>query len=365
MSSSRAPNRLHILCFGNPLHGDDGFGPAVSMALRRQPLPESVKVFDCETRGLDVLGLFEDCDEVVLVDAMAGEQAGRVRCLTPDEVPAEPVSGGGHGAGVGYLLASLREMIAMPPTTVVAAEIGEPKTFSPGLSLPLAAAVWEAVDLIRQRWLPQSAVGSGELAEELEVLREANRALEVELIANAETFETLMSDQEQQQDELQRRTREISRLQGAIERAFATMTEILIVLGADGRVSRVSTMLERDLGFSPQSVIGGYIEQVFTEDARALLQLMLPESDANRGEALLFRAIRASGGPFEAELNLRRASPQAGEPVSLPYLVRGNLLHSSAGKLEGAVVVATNIFGLKARESALQDSQKRLRETAA
>ena len=49
---------------------------------------------------------------------------------------------------------------------------------------------------------------------------------------------------------------------------------------------------------------------------------------------------------------------------AFPYLVHASLLHSQAGKLEGAVVVATNISPLKAREKALRENESMLHETA-
>ena len=48
-------SRLRILCFGNPLHGDDGFGPAVALALRRLLAAGTAEVIDCGNRGLDAL----------------------------------------------------------------------------------------------------------------------------------------------------------------------------------------------------------------------------------------------------------------------------------------------------------------------
>lgn len=45
--------RLRVLCFGNPLHGDDGYGPAVALALRKQVKCAGADIVDCGNRGLD------------------------------------------------------------------------------------------------------------------------------------------------------------------------------------------------------------------------------------------------------------------------------------------------------------------------
>ncbi len=47
--------RLRVLCFGNPLHGDDGYGPAVALALRKQVKCAGADIVDCGNRGLDAL----------------------------------------------------------------------------------------------------------------------------------------------------------------------------------------------------------------------------------------------------------------------------------------------------------------------
>ncbi|MFN4340815.1 MAG: hydrogenase maturation protease [Azonexus sp.] len=355
-------SRLRILCFGNPLHGDDGFGPAVALALRRLLATGSAEVIDCGNRGLDALHLFEHVRQVIVVDAMAGPRPGTVHLLGPRDVPVEDHHGG-HGAGVGYLLAAVRETLSPPPRIdVIAAEIGPVGTFAPGLSVDVAAAVGQAVGLIRQRFLSAREDIAAELANELDMLREANQALEDELIQSTETMELLIAEQERQQDELRRRSEELSRLHGALERAIGTMAEIFVMLGPDGRVTRINPLLEQELGYTPASLIGAYFEDCLTAPSFQQLCSRLPVAQA----PCLLHAIQAAGGRFSAELNFRRAG--SGQPPdtddAVPYLVRASLLHSQAGKLEGAVIVATNIAPLKSREQALRDNERLLRETA-
>jgi hydrogenase maturation protease len=355
--------RLRILCFGNPLHGDDGFGPAVAMALRRVQLQAQVEIVDCGTRGIDALHFFEHCPHVIVVDAMAGDQPGRLHRLAADRIPVESAGSGGHGAGVGYLLAAVRETMTTPPhIDVIAVEIGPVKTFAPGLSLEVAAAVAETTELIRTRWASSSCAQACELSGELEVVRQANQALETELIKSTEALELLIAEQERQQDELQLRSQELARLHGALERAIATMAEIFVMLGPDGRVIRANRLLARELGYAPEALVGHYFEDCLGESDRQQLRDMLP---VNRGTPLLLNAIRAAGGRFEAELNFRRADAPAGDETgTLPYLVHASLIHSQAGKLEGAVVVSSNIAMLKGREKALRNNERLLHETA-
>jgi hydrogenase maturation protease len=66
---------VRVVCFGNPWHGDDGFGLHV---LRR--LPGEVDAFDAGTAGLDALPYLESCAKAVLVDAVrTGAPVGTVQ----------------------------------------------------------------------------------------------------------------------------------------------------------------------------------------------------------------------------------------------------------------------------------------------
>ncbi|GAB4255971.1 MAG: hypothetical protein Kow0065_04460 [Methylomicrobium sp.] len=140
----------HILCFGNPLHGDDGFGPAVYRKLAAQKLPSDVRLFDAGTPGLAALSLFQDCCEAIIVDAVAsGGVPGEVSWLAPETTVPEPALIG-HGIGVGYLLQAVAALPECPPRIrIVAAEIARSTPFSPGLSEPVRQAVDAAFLLLK------------------------------------------------------------------------------------------------------------------------------------------------------------------------------------------------------------------------
>ncbi len=136
-----------VVCFGNPLHGDDGFGHAVYRRLCALPPPRPVEACEAGVRGLDAAPLFAGCARVIVVDALAaGGRPGTLHELRPEEVPVEPAAAGGHGAGLGALLAALGELVERPPRiTVLAAEAAAIRPFAPGLSPAVAAAVEPAV----------------------------------------------------------------------------------------------------------------------------------------------------------------------------------------------------------------------------
>lgn len=55
---------------GNPLAGDDGFGPAVLRRLAGEELPPEVELADGGVLGIDLLSELEEIDRLILVDAV-------------------------------------------------------------------------------------------------------------------------------------------------------------------------------------------------------------------------------------------------------------------------------------------------------
>ncbi len=145
--------RVHILCFGNLWHGDDGFGLHVLKQLREQRrLPAHVRTFDAGTAGLNALPLFEGCKKAVLVDAVkTGANIGRLHRLSLNSSAPNPGQQGMHGAGVEHLLAALPAAFGdgtIPELVLIGAEVGQIAPFTTALSPPVAAAMAQAVKLV-------------------------------------------------------------------------------------------------------------------------------------------------------------------------------------------------------------------------
>lgn len=140
--------RRHIICFGNPLHGDDGFGPAVYERLARRKRPANLRLTDAGAPGPAALALFEDCDEVLIVDALAPAGApGRISRPCPASI-MEEATPATHGLGLGYVLRALSALPeTMPAIEILAAEVEIVAPFRPGLSAPVARAVDEVAAL--------------------------------------------------------------------------------------------------------------------------------------------------------------------------------------------------------------------------
>ncbi len=153
---------MNILCFGNLLQGDDGFGIHLHRELHGLGLPESVCLVDAGLLGLSALGYFEDCDEVIVVDAVGSPapgfpelSPGRVRWIMLEEVDSPAVAFSSHSLDLHYLVHALPILFegrAMPAISILGVEVqagsGE---FSMELSPKVREALPIAVDLILGR----------------------------------------------------------------------------------------------------------------------------------------------------------------------------------------------------------------------
>jgi hydrogenase maturation protease len=85
------PSRSEVLVIGlgNPIMGDDGLGIAALERLRESwALPQSVRLVDGGTWGMNLLPLVEDARELLFLDAIdRGRPAGELNVLEREELP--------------------------------------------------------------------------------------------------------------------------------------------------------------------------------------------------------------------------------------------------------------------------------------
>lgn len=152
--------RIHVVCFGSLVQGDDGFGVHVHRRLVEQAwlsemgAAEDVHLFDGSTLGLGALSLFDECDRAIVVDALESRGSpGSVHRLRLEDLAPPLETFSAHAMDLSHLFYVLPIVFAgraMPEVVIVGAEIGRPSgTFSMSLSPPLAVAVDEAVTAIR------------------------------------------------------------------------------------------------------------------------------------------------------------------------------------------------------------------------
>lgn len=145
----------HLICFGNELHGDDGFGAVVYQRLLALGAPPGWLLFETGSRGLDALALFDGCEQAIIVDAAAPAGCPG-RLIQPKAADIETSAAVDvHGAGVGYLLRALAVLDRRPQLRVIAAEMTELTSFQPGLSPAVEQAVERVIPILR-RWMERS-----------------------------------------------------------------------------------------------------------------------------------------------------------------------------------------------------------------
>ncbi|HEY8035589.1 MAG TPA: hydrogenase maturation protease [Methylobacter sp.] len=146
----------HIVCFGNELHGDDGFGVRIYAQLLQLTWPKNVEIFNAGIAGLNALRFLENCRQAILVDALANfGNVGEIFVLKPEDLADRPQQLTGHGLGIPYLLEALKIIRnPLPGILIVGVEIAAVTPFSSGLSDKTEQAVPKTVQLI-QDLLPE------------------------------------------------------------------------------------------------------------------------------------------------------------------------------------------------------------------
>ena len=149
--------RALVVGIGNVFLGDDGFGVEVAARLLSAPLPEGVRVLDAGIRARDLAYELVDgrYETAILVDAVArGGAPGTVYVIEPDAGSIERstplASVDGHAMSPESTLALVHALGGIPTRILI---VGcEPASVEEGvgLSQPVAAAVDEAIGVVRE-----------------------------------------------------------------------------------------------------------------------------------------------------------------------------------------------------------------------
>jgi hydrogenase maturation protease len=138
-----------IVGYGNPLRGDDGVGQTVAQTFAGHDAVAGVDALACHQLTPELAERFAAAARVVLIDAAAGLEAGRVSVTRLQPAPA-PASTLGHHVEPAQLLHLAQALYGRSPeahlVTVGAGslELGE------GLSPPVVAALPEVIAIVRR-----------------------------------------------------------------------------------------------------------------------------------------------------------------------------------------------------------------------
>ncbi|MGI2335317.1 MAG: hydrogenase maturation protease [Dehalogenimonas sp.] len=155
---------LLIMGVGNPLFGDDGFGPAVAEELeRRGRVPSFAAVLDVGTGVreilFDLILSSERPNEVIIVDALdCGREKGEIFKVKIDEVPAiKRHDFSLHLAPSLNLLKELRDEAKVAVTILACQPEPIPEIVTGGLSVVVERSVQEAADYIEENYFKKAS----------------------------------------------------------------------------------------------------------------------------------------------------------------------------------------------------------------
>jgi len=142
-----------VLCFGNELHGDDGFGHAVYTQLNHNLTAAlAKKIHYCGTNSQTVWPLIKNCKQLLIVDAMLEPTSspGQVSWITATTFCAEKTDLS-HLGGVAELIRHLPLLFDQgkpPQTHLLTCTVREVAPCTLGLSNAIADAVPVACEML-------------------------------------------------------------------------------------------------------------------------------------------------------------------------------------------------------------------------
>lgn len=192
-----------------------------------------------------------------------------------------------------------------------------------------------------------------QLREEIDNLRLANLIQERQILVITQSMDAMLNESEQQKGKLKEKAEQQQTLSRFVDRIMDSMEDLLFVIDTEGRIRRLNTAVERELGLSEAELLGTGIDDLLSAAELQQLAKHLPVLPWSIRSVLL-EIVRLNGyyTGEHALLGKNRDQPKA------IYWLKSGLLHSEQGKLEGAVVTALNITELKNRETRLRLSAK-------
>ena len=153
---------LLVLCLGNEIISDDGFGPEVARQLTLQgDLSEYADIVYAPIAGFSLIDLLADREKVLIVDTIRTGKAapGTLYNFPAGELTPSNNLTTSHQISLPIALELGRRFGAKMPLVldIVAVEAEDLETLREELTPSVRAAVGEALDFIRE-WITQNAV---------------------------------------------------------------------------------------------------------------------------------------------------------------------------------------------------------------
>lgn len=111
-------HKTAVLGLGNLLLGDEGVGVHVVRALQQKSHPDGVVLADIGTAVLDAIPLLEECDRVIVIDAVkAGKEPGTLYCMPLSAMNEKKCIASLHGVDLHRVMRLSRR--SSPPEVLV------------------------------------------------------------------------------------------------------------------------------------------------------------------------------------------------------------------------------------------------------
>jgi hydrogenase maturation protease len=147
-----APTETVILCVGNLLLSDEGFGVHAAKVLEQESLPEHVRVVEGGTDGFHLMNVIRGAARLIVVDTIkGGGEPGSIYRFAREDAPAGrlPLLTSAHQVGILEVLDLLGLMGRVPRTVFFGVE---PASLEMGMELSpvVAAKLPRVVELVRE-----------------------------------------------------------------------------------------------------------------------------------------------------------------------------------------------------------------------
>jgi hydrogenase maturation protease len=170
--------RITVMGIGNPLMRDEGIGVrVVEVLMTTLAFPANVTLVDAGTMGMTILNLFQDCDYMLVVDAIdgTGEAPGTVVRLSPEDLSPNQVMHSLHDVRLVDVLQTAMLMGLEPKVDCVGIQIEDMSELSIGLTPALEASVPDAVaavlTVLAERGITPTPRDEAEAGPDAQVLR--------------------------------------------------------------------------------------------------------------------------------------------------------------------------------------------------
>lgn len=146
-----AAHRALVLGLGNLLMGDEGVGVHAIRALRSETWPSGVALVDGGSGTFHLLRRLGEFDRLIVIEGVEdGAAPGTVSVLSPLDPDHLPRVLARHDAGLRDLIESAALLGPLPHIELVSISIGASVSIELGLSAPVAAALPQVRECVRE-----------------------------------------------------------------------------------------------------------------------------------------------------------------------------------------------------------------------